>query len=243
MKTCKTCGHEKPLDEFCRDKHRRDGHADHCRVCSAERQRKWRAENANLVKTHSQRYYDRNRETILARVQKRRADNPERQAEIEKARYARHRDKRLSANRKYRAENRTQVDAKIKEWRAAHPEAVIQWRRDADRRNSADPAYRLKKRIAAALRRSLRDKGGRPSLELLGFTADELKAHIERQFLRGMSWENMGEWHIDHIVPLSSFDLESLESGDFKRAWSLPNLRPMWGTDNVRKHAKRMTLL
>ena len=53
-----------------------------------------------------------------------------------------------------------------------------------------------------------------------------------------MDWGNQGEWHIDHIVPVSAFNFDSPEHMDFKRCWALSNLQPLWGRDNISKHAK-----
>ena len=144
------------------------------------------------------------------------------------------------------ANNRDKKRAKDSAWKRANRDKCRESGRRSDAKRRATPAGKIAHRVSVNVRQCLlrqgRTKGGR-TFDALGYTPAELMTHLERQFVKGMSWENMGEWHIDHIVPLSSFDLESLESGDFKRAWSLPNLRPMWGTDNVRKHAKRMTLL
>lgn len=64
--------------------------------------------------------------------------------------------------------------------------------------------------------------------------------HLERQFLPGMTWENHGRfgWHIDHIIPLSAFNFETPDHIDFKRAWALSNLQPLWWQDNLKKRAK-----
>lgn len=78
---------------------------------------------------------------------------------------------------------------------------------------------------------------------LLGYTPAELVQHLERQFVAGMGWHNMGDWHIDHIVPLSSFSISGPGCEAFKRAWDLPNLRPLWADRNVAKGARRETLL
>ena len=51
-----------------------------------------------------------------------------------------------------------------------------------------------------------------------------------------MSWENMDEWHIDHIIPKSAFNFETYKDMDFKRCWSLSNLQPLWAGENSRKH-------
>jgi hypothetical protein len=58
-----------------------------------------------------------------------------------------------------------------------------------------------------------------------------------------MSWDNVGKWHIDHIIPLSSFRFTSMDDPEFRAAWALSNLRPMWATENILKGARRLTLL
>lgn len=63
------------------------------------------------------------------------------------------------------------------------------------------------------------------------------------QFLPGMSWDNMAEWHIDHILPLASFSYASASDPEFRAAWALTNLRPLWSAENMQKGAKRVLLL
>lgn len=83
-------------------------------------------------------------------------------------------------------------------------------------------------------------KGGRRTFALLGYAVEQLVAHLESRFAPGMSWENYGRngWHIDHIRPLSSFTYSTPDCPDFKEAWALSNLQPLWAIDNLRKHAK-----
>lgn len=69
---------------------------------------------------------------------------------------------------------------------------------------------------------------------------DQLKTHLEKQFLPGMAWENYGKWHIDHIRPRRLFD--RTEEG-VKASWCLSNLRPLWAADNIRKSDKHLFLL
>ena len=73
---------------------------------------------------------------------------------------------------------------------------------------------------------------------LVGYTACQLKQHLEKQFKEGMTWENYGfyGWHIDHIIPISVFNFSSPDDIDFKRCWALSNLQPLWAKDNIKKH-------
>ena len=62
--------------------------------------------------------------------------------------------------------------------------------------------------------------------DLLGYSAFEFKQHIEALFTEGMSWKNHGDWHVDHIKDVSTFDLDTSPSV----VNALSNLRPMWAT-------------
>lgn len=86
-------------------------------------------------------------------------------------------------------------------------------------------------------------KAGRSWKALVGYTLDDLAAHLERQFLPKMTWANMGRWHIDHILPRSMFTYETAEDEGFKACWALSNLRPLWGRDNLKKSDTRTHLL
>lgn len=69
------------------------------------------------------------------------------------------------------------------------------------------------------------------SNELLGYSRDELKSHLECQFVDGMTWKNWGKWHIDHIKPISTFPRDAAIS----EINALTNLRPLWAKDNLRR--------
>ena len=102
-----------------------------------------------------------------------------------------------------------------------------------------DPKYNITKRIRGSLRNSLKEiRKNAPTFTLLGYTPIELVKHLESQFQDGMSWDNMNEWHIDHIRPVASFNYDSTEHPDFKKCWALNNLQPLWAADNIRKGDK-----
>ena len=132
----------------------------------------------------------------------------------------------------------------VRKWFAKDPEKTRAMYRASQRKRLSDPVKRLNARISNQVWQAIKaDKGGRSVASLVGYSMLELRAHLERQFLRGMTWENMGEWHIDHIVPLSSFTITGPDDPELRRAWALPNLRPLWAEDNMRKGAQRETLL
>lgn len=151
-------------------------------------------------------------------------------------------DKVRAYNQAYRNAGYRSTDH-VNRWRKSNIDRVR--REDARRareRRATDPAFRLLGRVRARLR-SMIDKKGKRTDQVLGFTSDDLRAHLERQFTKGMGWHNMGEWHIDHIVPVASFTITSADDADFKACWALTNLRPMWADENRSKGDRRLTLL
>ena len=140
----------------------------------------------------------------------------------------------VSAEKKRMAEKH---DGHVREWKA-DPARVARWKYDHDERYAL--YHRLKRWMHKHLGNNL---PSRKWSQHLGYTVDELKTHIEKQFRKGMGWHNRGEWHVDHIVPVASFQIDSVDSPDFKACFCLANLRPMWGKDNIRKGAKRVSLL
>lgn len=111
-------------------------------------------------------------------------------------------------------------------------------------RRKAAPSFTINERMSAGIRYSLgRAKAGSRWELLVGYSLADLMRHLERQFLPGMTWVNRGEWHIDHIVPLSSFKFSSPDDAEFRAAWALTNLRPLWWADNLGKSDKRTFLI
>jgi len=134
----------------------------------------------------------------------------------------------------------------IREWRKS--EKYRAYHRERQRKVRATTRGRLNDRVSRCIACSLKRragavKGSRSWEALVGYTNEALAAHIERQFGRGMSWDNMGEWHIDHIRPLASFEFVSADCPGFKAAWALTNLRPLWASDNLKKSYKLTLLL
>ena len=101
------------------------------------------------------------------------------------------------------------------------------------------PKYKINIQVARAIRHSLKGytKSGKWEL-LVGYTLEDLQKHLKKQFKSGMTLDNYGDWHLDHIIPKSHFNFDSLEDIDFKRCWALDNIQPLWAMDNLRKQTK-----
>jgi hypothetical protein len=67
------------------------------------------------------------------------------------------------------------------------------------------------------------------TINILGYSAEDFKKDIESKFTENMSWDNYGEWHIDHIRSIATFDSTDSPSD----VNSLSNLRPMWATTRI----------
>lgn len=99
-------------------------------------------------------------------------------------------------------------------------------------------ATRLARRMGCRVWQSLRQDKPASWTELVGYTVVELMAHLESKFQPGMTWDNYGEWHIDHIRPISTFVFQSYADPTFLECWGLANLQPLWAIDNLRKSGR-----
>ncbi len=136
-------------------------------------------------------------------------------------------------------ENRDRYKEYFREWAKNNPDKMAMYGANAHKKRASDPKLKLSSNISCLVYYSLgKNKANLHWEKLVGFTVEQLVKHIEKQFLPGMSWENRSEWHIDHIIPVSAFNFEKPEDTDFKKCWSLKNLRPLWAEDNMKKNDK-----
>lgn len=139
----------------------------------------------------------------------------------------------LERNRKWREVNKKALKERTssEEFKKRRNAYLLEKRRD--------PEYILVKSLRDRIRKALFSQStykNNKTMSYVGCTKQELKEHIESQFTEGMSWDNYGDWHIDHIYPLSKIDLSKEDNLYF--AMSYKNLQPLWAKDNLRKHAK-----
>ena len=224
-KVCTRCGEHKPLEQFDLHKKGLNGRYCFCKLCrkaiSHDRYLRNRAE----ILQKSSEYYANNRDAVLERHKTYDTTNAESISERRKKQYYANWEKQ-----------REKHDASTKRnW-----DKVLAYHRWYTKKKRVENAsYRVHVNVSRRLRQHIRLKKelGATWEAVLGYTTADVIAHLESKFCDGMSWDNYGEWHIDHIVPVAFF-----RAAEHKHAiaecWALSNLQPLWARDNLRKGAR-----
>lgn len=139
--------------------------------------------------------------------------------------------------KKWYLQNKELTILRAKEWKSENKDAVSESFKKWKKKDTSKSIMFMRQTI----RRCLVSKNGKRTHELLGYSKEQLAKHIEKQFLKGMNWENRSEWHIDHIIPLSVM-LKNGET-DPKVINALTNLKPIWKKENLSKGIKMEYLL
>jgi predicted transcriptional regulator len=151
--------------------------------------------------------------------------------------------KRKSENHKKWAEqNKEHLNKYIKEYRENNVDKIRKTKRDYQQHlRDTDPTYKLISYFRTAIYQVLKESNvekNKHYFDVLQYTPKQLIDHLELQFTDGMTWENYGVWHVDHIKPISSFSIVEMGDDEFMKCWCLNNLQPMWGEENIRKSNK-----
>lgn len=204
------------------------------RSLKLEKAKIYRDENREEINSKKREYYksdkgklarkiyrDANRERINATKVEYYHANVESHREQKRNDHAKHRESRNAKSKEYREQNKDKLNEYFVNRRAND----LEFKMNAYMRNM----------VGRVLSRSYEDKTN-STVKMLGYTCSELISHIEGLFVDGMSWDNYGEWHIDHIVPLSKMIEAGYTSPDLVNG--LWNLQPLWALDNLIKSNK-----
>ena len=204
-----------------------------------DRQRKWREQHPGYSTRASKKWRD---------------ENPDKQKSYYKKYYAGRSDKAIEADRESsrlrheKLKNDPEYLKKRRNYGIIHRKENVEYYKNYRKEHAApknkeryanDIQYKLGRRIRGRLWNLIsREQKVGSAVHDLGCTLEELKIHLENQFKEGMNWDNWKPdgWHIDHIKPLSKFDLT--DPVQFKEAVHYTNLQPLWWNENLEKSDK-----
>lgn len=225
---CYLCFEKKRIFLFSKNKKHVSGYSGICLVCFRASQKDSRDKNIEKYNATQRKYYKN-----LSKEEK------ERRRENNKKYVKEHKEELYKNNKKYREENREVLNANRNKYFL--------------KRKAEDENYKLSYLLRDRFRKALKGEYKTGSaVRDLGCSIPFLKFYLEEMFYDSssgekMMWENHGcgnsKWHLDHIVPLSLFDLTDRDQ--FLAAFNFRNLRPLWGYDNNKKkaslHVKELT--
>jgi len=157
--------------------------------------------------------------------------------------------KHRESQKKYKEKNKDYYDEKdkirskdreyFKKYRATESYKV--WKRNYNKKFKENPENRIlevtRSYISSTVKKfSGKIKKTKKTINYVGLTKLEFKKYLEDKFLPGMTWDNYGKWHIDHIKPISKFNLT--KEGELEKCFHYSNLQPLWAIDNLKKNNK-----
>lgn len=215
----------------------------------------WRDANKERLAELVKAWAVRNAELLKARHVVYEIENKSRRQEQHKEWYLKNKPRRQLSNTAWRLANKDTIAKKAKDYEAKNKERISRRRAAFRRTNAAEISRRiasqrrerrksntgyvmtcrLRGRLTIALKKAGAKKAA-PTFELIGCDTACLRVHIESLFRDGMSWDNIGKWHLDHIIPCSAFDL--VDPLQQKKCFHFSNLQPLWAEDNLSKGCK-----
>jgi len=226
-KKCAWCGTEFIIMEnekvYC---------SDNCRDKRKAYINKYNKIHKNQIIIQRKKYYKENCEKIKQKAKQWSFQNKEKESQNSKNYYIKNKKYLLKYQKDYRTNKKNKI--KIKE-------RNLKYKKNKRKTNIHFRLYEsLSARIRSGLKQQVLIKNYTQkesyTKKVLGCSFKQLQTHLEKQFKIGMTWDNYGEWHIDHIIPCASFDLTDPEQQ--KKCFHYTNLQPLWAEDNLKKGAK-----
>ena len=199
-----------------------------------QKRKEYRLNNKEKQKQYKKEYYLNNKEKIKQKIKEYRLNNKEK---IKQWRLN-NREKIIQQKKEHYLKNKKHYNQKCKQWRLNNKKHIREYYHKYEKeRFKIDPNYKLVKLIRNRINSVLKGKyKSKSTIKLLGCSIEECWQHLESKFQPGMTRDNYGKWHVDHIKPCASFDLTDPEQQ--KICFHYTNLQPLWAIDNIKKGAK-----
>jgi hypothetical protein len=227
-KVCSKCFIEKDIDSFHKQNKSKDGHVSECKSC-----RKLKSKKDYHINKIKVKKIIKNKKCVTCSIEKdinlfhRHVGASDGYRSICKE------CRRNDFKKTYSSDNNFADKHKVrtKTWRTQNKDKYNNYFKE--RYKKLPHIYAWRGLLSSVFRRMGTTKE-KTTIDVLGYSAEDLKIHIESLFLDNMSWDNWGEWQIDHIKPISLFNKDD----DPKIINSLSNLQPLWAKDNRMKSNK-----
>lgn len=200
----------------------------------AEYHKTYRLKNNKKIQNYRKQYYVKNKSIITLKGKEYYQKTKDKSKKYTTNYYKLHKKEQQERCKKWYIKNREQLLLKTKE-RFANRNKKIYNKKQKEKLNT-NPTYKVRRTLATRVTNALKCSKTTKSATLktlIGCTFEEARNHIQKQFKPGMSWANHGEWHIDHIKPLSKFNL--LDPNEQLKAFNYKNLQPLWAKENLSK--------
>lgn len=224
MKICPKCIEEKPKTAFNKNKGHKDGLEFQCKECQKKYNKAYRIANADRLLKKARQWKSSNHQYCLDYSKQWVKNNPE----------------RAKANAKRWAKENLKKRKEIsKKWYLLHKEKAREYTRITGARLRSTPLGKLKRNMSIMVCLSLKGRKAQRHWEnVVGYTIENLKDHLQKLFQPGMTWNNYGKggWEIDHKRPIASFNFA--DETEIRKCWSLKNLQPLWSHENKIKGKK-----
>jgi len=162
--------------------------------------------------------------------------------ESDKRYYQKNKERRLNYFSEWQKNNEERRKVYMKEYREKNIDKIRETKRNYEKtRKANDPLYKLINNFRTAIYQVLKERNIQKNghyFDILNYTPEQLIEHLESKFTGVITWDNYGQWHVDHIIPISSFDIKEIGDKEFNKCWALENLQPLWGDENIRKSNK-----
>jgi hypothetical protein len=226
VKKCIKCKEFKPLISFSKDKSRKDGLTNYCKICKNSLDKKWIKNNPESNKQSRKKYYINNKDTILDKAKNYNQNNKEKRKEYNKL----NRTKDKLYLRDYNKLNKTHIQNNRKKYNKLNRDKINKYQNKRyDENLNHKLGSLIRSRIFNAIKSNSKSK---KTIKMLGCDIKQFKHYLEQQFLPEMSWDNHGTiWEIDHIIPCAKFDL-TIEENIFK-CFHYTNHQPLFKTTEI----------